>query len=70
MLTAILPEPSVSSKTPELDNHDEGTLVIRLQLNGEYSSEILANQSETQERLTELLECVRPTLNDVLENYR
>lgn len=75
MMPATLPDLAVSIKTPELDSSiqlitDEGSLVIRIGVNGAYSSEILASQSETQERLLDLMKCLRPVLNDVVENHR
>ena len=49
---------------------DEGSLVIRIGSGGSFSSEIIANQSEAQEHLLNLMNCLRPALNDALENRR
>lgn len=70
MATATVFEHIPSMKPLELHNSDEGTLVIRFGLSGAYSSEILANQSEVQEQLLNLMNCLRPALNNVLENHR
>lgn len=64
MVTATLPEHPALGKTPE------DALVIRLRLNGTYSSEFFASQSEVQERLTELWNHLRPLLVYALENPR
>lgn len=70
MVTATSSEHTPSIKPLELHNSDEETLVIRFGLSGGYSSEILAHQSETQELLLNLMNCLRPALNDVLGNRR
>lgn len=75
MINATLPEHAVSINTPNPVSNDppktnEGTLVLRVGLNGSYSSEFLANQSEVQERLSELLDHLRPLLVYALENRR
>ena len=76
MLNASLPQHAASIKTLELDPDchakptNEGTLVIRLRLNGIDSVEILANQSETQAQLMELWGSVRPAVDVVLGSLR
>lgn len=70
MVTATVSEHTASIKTLEFQNSDEGTLVIRFRLSGAYSPEILADQSETQRQLLELLNSLQPALDGVLRGLR
>lgn len=70
MATATVFEHIPSMKPLELHNSDEGTHVIRFRLDGVYLPEILADQSETQGQLLELLNSLQPALDDVLRSLR
>lgn len=70
MVISNVSEHTASIKTLEFHNPDEGTLVIRFRLSGAYSPEILADQSETQRQLLELLESLQPALDGVLGSLR
>ncbi len=77
MLSTILPEQPVSIKTREFesDHHakfktNEGSLVIRLGLNGIDSVEIQADESEVQVQLLDLWASVRPAVNVALVSLR
>ncbi len=75
MVSTTLPELKSSIKSPEadLDTHsqliaNEGTLVIRLGLDGIDSVEIEADESELEVQLLDLWTSVRPALDVAMVN--
>jgi hypothetical protein len=62
MMTAILPDTDTPIKTLDEPTDGGGAIVIRLGLDGIRTVEIIADQSDEDDRLRERLTAARPVL--------